>query len=379
MVVFWYVLVPVVGAFISRHAWRVFRKRFDELRLRPLLDYGHCQQAEEGAYRFIGGFESITDGHTLWVKSDTLTIPVALAGAYIYILPIPEDDTIPESFDPGAEVPERIRWDQISVVTEGARVFVGGPVIHQAKQWRFVSSREHPLLIIFYDGNDRSLTARAIRAGRHKNEYWNAATPYAFIAGTFCQISMAVSFLSRPAFRLTTITAMIALFIPLLPFIPPAFLCTVLSRRIWKRAKIFRAYRDLARLPLIYMPRGRRSGTWECRLPEGERYGVVYYASLPAEALEIQVPLLIPETENKKAGWYIFGSIPEGSPTNPHPVPREPLDCFATFGGVPGNPVKLALRYTIQAYLLELGATLLLLTGIGINLFFIVIIMLALI
>ncbi|MDR0878294.1 MAG: hypothetical protein LBN21_09585, partial [Treponema sp.] len=207
----------MAGAFFSRRSWRKFRRRFDELRLRPVLDYEAYRRLEGGGgdYRFTGGFESVTDGHTLWIRSDNLTIPVALSDAKTYVLPMQEGNSALESFDPGEEAPERIRWDRVSALAEGAKVFVGGTLVLQDQRWTFVSTKETPLLVIFYDGSDRSLAIRAIRAGRDKNEYWNTVTPYALIAGALCLISIAISFLSRPAFRLTVIVSLIAVFIPL--------------------------------------------------------------------------------------------------------------------------------------------------------------------
>jgi hypothetical protein len=346
----------------------MFRQRFDDLRLMPLLDYGTYRHiTEEGErYRFIGGFES-TDGHTLWIRSETLTIPVILTRAHTYMLPMTEGGAIPESFDPSEEVPERIRWDQVSSLVEGSKVFVGGQVALQDKRWTFVSTSAHPLLLIFYDGPDRSLTLRAIRAGRNKNEYWNLLTPYAFILGAFFEIFIAASFLPRPAFRLTGITAFIFVFTPLFPLIPPGIVCTILYRRLWWRARIFRAYRDLARLPLKYFS----PGIWEGALPDGERYGGVYYDTLPREAAENRIPLLIPEPEGHKIGWYIFGSLPEGGAPLRDALPQEPQDPCATFGVIPGNPEKLAQGYTFKAYLLEIIAWLFLSVGIGITLGFI--------
>jgi hypothetical protein len=365
---FWYGLVPVAGGFISRHTWRMFRQRFDDLRLKPLLDYGAYRHitGEGERYRFIGGFES-TDGHTLWIRSETLTIPVILTGAYTYMLPMSEGGKIPESFDPSEEVPERIRWDQVSSLVEGARVFVGGQVALQNERWAFVSTPEHPLLLIFYDGPDRLLTLRAIRAGRNKNEYWNLLTPYAFILGAFFEIFIAASFLPRPAFRGTGIAAFIFLFTPLFPLIPPGVICTVLYRRLWWRARIFRAYRDLARLPLKYLA----TGIWEGALPDGERYGGIYYDTLPRKAAENRIPLLIPEPEGHLRGWYIFGSLTEGTSPLRDVLPQEPRDPGATFGIISGNPEKLARHYTFKAYLLEIIAWLFLGTGIVISLVFI--------
>jgi hypothetical protein len=394
---FWYGLVPVAGAFMVRRSWRRFRRRFDELRLRPLLDYAACRQGEEGRYqenlfsgnlfpgnsfRFIGGFESITDGHTLWIRSDKLTIPVSLAGALTYVLPMPEHPSrtqkggvfpalksseIPEGFDPGKETPQRIKWDQLTALTEGAKVFVGGTLRAENDRLTFVSTRDNPLLVIFYDGPDRSLTARAIRAGRQGNEYWNRLTPYAFILGAFSQTLMVLGYIQRPAFQLTVMAAFVAMCIPLLTLIPPGFIFTVLYRRLWWQARVFRAYRDLVLLPLKYLP-GKKK---EAVLPDGERYGGVYYKILPPESrakIETnEIPLLIPE---KAAGrvkdWYIFGAFPNGDDEV-----TPPQDVFATYGAIPGDPGKLARNFTLKAYVLEVISWVLLLAGISLNAFFI--------
>jgi hypothetical protein len=151
----------------------------------------------------------------------------------------------------------------------------------------------------------------------------------------------------------------------------------VLYRRCWWRARIYRAYRDLARLPLKYLEKGRET----CVLPGGELYGSVYFDDLPPEFREKKIPLLIPEEEKrKKEGWYVFGVLhaaggpsdgqPSAGPAGPE-LPAEPMDLFATFGAIPGRPETLARRYTLKAYTLEIVAWLALLAGIGLNVFFV--------
>jgi hypothetical protein len=380
LVILWYGLVPVGGAFIVRRRWRVFRRRFDELRLRPFLDYAAYSRGGGGTYRFIGGFESVTDGRTLWIRSETLTIPVSLAGAHTYMLPMPEREEFPEAFDPGEEAPERIRWDRVTALAEGAKVFVGGALLPRDDRLTFVSGEDNPLLVIFYDGPDRSLTSRAIRAGRHKNEYWNMVTPYGFILGAFSQILMATSFLPRPAFRLTAITAFIAIFTPLFPLIPPGLLFTGLYRRLWWRARALRAYRDLVRLPLKYLPQDQR----ETRLPDGERYGALRFSGPPAAVREKGLPLVIPEAEGDQRGeWYVFGALGEDAGETPGEERRElpvkpPRDPLATYGAIPGAPEALARSFTLKAYVLEVVSWLALLGGIALNAFFIGIIIILL-
>jgi hypothetical protein len=380
---FWYGLVPVAGAFVNRRRWRIFRRRFDDLRLRPFLDYAAYRRGEGGLYRFIGGFESVTDGHTLWIRNDDLTIPIALAGAHTYVLPMPEKDEPSGSFDPGKETPARVNWNQVTALTEGAKVFVGGALLPRDNRLTFVSEQDNPLQVIFYDGPDRSLTARIIRAGRDGNEYWNFTTPYALALGASSQILIALNFLNRPAFRITVLSAFFAVFMPLFPMIPPGFILTVLYKRLWWQARVFRAYRDLVRLPLKYLPpgglphaKGRTPPVEQSRgrLPDGECYGGVYRESLPAEtkaAMENRrLPLIIPEkAAGRRRGWYIFGAVPENGGDGT--LPGEPRDVFATSGVIPGNPEELARLFTYKAYTLEIISWIALLAGISLNTFFI--------
>jgi hypothetical protein len=376
LVVVLYGLVPLVGAVVRRSGWRLFRRRFDELRLRPFLDYGVYRQlgGDGGIFRFTGGFESVTDGRTLWIQGENLTIPVSLANAQTWLLPTREGEGGPEA-DPGEETPERIRWDRLSTLNEGAKVFVGGALRFQDERWCFVSTRETPLMVLFYDCPDSALTALTIQTGRSRNEYWNAVTPYALVAGALCLILIAVSFLPRPAFRLTVITSFVALFTPLFPLIPPGLLFTVLYRRLAWHARILRSYRDLARLPLRYLPQHKDGGEECCRLPDGEMYGCVCRDALPEEAREGKLPFILPDYSKAQmnARWHIFGALRPGDDT-----PSPPADPFATFGVLPGKPEALARRYGAIAYTLEVAAWLTLLAGIGLNIFFVEMILLVL-
>ena len=245
---------------------------------------------------------------------------------------------------------------------------MGGSLVFQDERWSFVSTRETPLMVIFYDCPDTALTPRAIRAGRHGNEYWNQITPYSLVIGALCQLFIAFSFLPRPAFRLTVITALIALFTPLFPLIPPGLLFTVLYRRLAWRARMLRAYRDLVRLPLRYLPADRNNGAETGSLPDGEIYGCVCCDSLPAEAREEKIPFLLSEYPGAQwnARWRVFGALRPGEE-----LPSRPRDPFATFGALPGKPETLARRYAIRAYAFEGIAWVVLLAGIGLNVFFI--------
>jgi hypothetical protein len=394
---FWYGVVPVIGAFFTRRAWRHFRRRFNELRLRPLLDYAAYRHGGEGEYRFTGGFESVTDGRTLWIKGEELTVPVALGGAQTYVLPMPLESgggrpglfpdgkgvsgkssgkkAIHENFDPGKETPRRVKWEQLTSLTEGAKVFIGGSLVFTHDRLGFASTRENPLMVIFYDGPDRSLAIQAIRAGRQGNEYWNSLTPYSFALGVFSQLIMILTYIQRPVFQLTVITAFAAMFIPLFPLIPPGLVFAVFYRKLWWRARVYRAYRDMVRLPLRYFAGPGLRGV----LPGGEEYAGLNYQTLPEELrVKIEsgeIPLLIPESEaGKNARWYVFG-VPcragTGKPADKaeEALPAPPQDAFAPYAAIPGNPEELAPLFNRKAYILEIVSWALLLAGIALNAF----------
>ena len=234
--VLFYAIIPVIGVYIERRRWRNFRRRFNDLRKALSLDYASLPDDESKVYRFSGIFESISSDGTLWIKNDDLTVQADLKGAKTYIF-----------LDTGAPGDnfQRIRWDRISSLTGDARVFVGGCLVNRNARWVFSSVPETPLLIIFYEGSEDALAIHAVRAGRLHNEYFNFLTPYGFILGAFSQIIIAIVYLSRPAYMLIFVSAFIAFFTPLLPWIPPGILFATLYRRLWFQARIYRSNRDM--------------------------------------------------------------------------------------------------------------------------------------
>ena len=367
IVAIWYGILPVAGAFYNRGKWKRFRNRFDELRAAPLLDYRRYRQleGEGGVFRFTGGIESITDGHTLWARGEDLTIPVYLQKTKCFLLTTGEDDGIPKA-------PEQIRWNRVSTLTEGAKVFIGGQIKIRNNRMSFCTTKEKPLMVIFYNCPDSELTDCLIRAARTSNEYWNSFTPISLAIGALALIYMAASFLGRPAFRLTVISALIAIFLPVLPLIPPGILLTGLYRRMTWQARKLRTYWDLARLPIRYLLPGYPEKQ-SALLGTGEKYGYVKLDSPPAQEA---APWLIPESQEQenKSELYFFGVLAtqagEGSA-----LPQRSKDPFVSFGILPDDPAQLARRYAIKAYALEALAWFILFLGIIVNAGFIVFIL----
>jgi len=303
----------LIGAVVKRHKWYTFRRRFDELRFSPILDYsGYWSAVNKGQgplnFRFSGSLESVTDDHTLWMNGKDLTISVSLKNTETYLLPAYQSGSDQETPDIDEEAPVEIRWGNVSMLTEGAKVFVGGSLAYHEGRWQFVSTKKNPLVVFFYDGPDRLFTTRVIQSCRQQWAYWNAITPYSLIIGALCLILLAYSFFHRPVFRPTVIFSFVSLFIPLYPIIPPGLLFTVFCRRLASKSRMYKAYSDLARLSLR-------------------------------------------------------GSVPKDE-VSPH---TDPFDGFRMF---PDATLKLVRQFLIQAYALEVLTWILLLAGVGLNIVF---------
>ena len=225
----------------NRYKWRRFRKRYNELRLCPLLDYRQYRQLKNDSsfFYFTGGIESLTDGKILWIRGNDCTLSVSLEKTQCWLLPMNEGEPVP---DP----PEQIRWNRVSTLTKGVKVFIGGRLKLQDNKLNFENTKKNPLMVIFYNCPEEELTNELILAARTHNEYWNTITPVSIVIGALSLIYIAASLLSRPAFRFQVIAALVAVFVPILPVIPPGLLFTAAFRRLTWYARKLRAYRDLS-------------------------------------------------------------------------------------------------------------------------------------
>ncbi|MDR2194076.1 MAG: hypothetical protein LBP19_06370 [Treponema sp.] len=225
---FWYGMIPVVGTFIHRYHRKVFRQQLMVVLHKPLLDYETWRLLERGhvndtMFRFLGKFESVSET-ILWIKNESLLIPLGLRDTQIFFVN-----------DAGLR---RIVNRRLLDISEETKIFVAGEIVWQDGRQMFASTKKNPLITILYDKEDNEdLVVRIISASRNKNDYWNLVTPYSIIMGIFSLILMAIFYLQRPAFRIMAIIALIAVFIPLFPFLPPGILFTSMSRFLRKCAE----------------------------------------------------------------------------------------------------------------------------------------------
>ena len=172
-------------------------------------------------------------------------MPISLETTKCFLLPVHEVT--------GAEpeAPEQIRWNHVSTLTEGSKVFIGGQLISRDNRLNFRSTKENPLMVIFYNCPDAELPREIIAGARTRGEYWNSITPASLVVGLLSLIYVAATHLGRPAYHLTVITSLVAVFIPILPIIPPGLLLTVLYRRLTLNVRKLKAVWDLAKFGLL--------------------------------------------------------------------------------------------------------------------------------
>ncbi|HPQ01533.1 MAG TPA: hypothetical protein PLK03_11825 [Termitinemataceae bacterium] len=370
LAVLWYGVIPLMGAFLTRRSWRHFRSRFNELRCTRPLTYADVTlesqkiSAMPRDFTFLGEVEALSEEDLLWVKNEELTIPVSVKRVSIYVLP----QEAPLAYGGSSqEVPRKIAWSDVRSISEGTRIFVGGALVYKDGRVLFSSLPHKPLIVILYEGDERHLIYKTIQAGRHHNEYYNKFTPFLLALGAFSQLLMAFLYMGRPGYRGMVYLNLLALIGPVYPFIPPGLLFTLLYRRLWKRARQYRAFRDLARLPLFHLDKEGRGVT----LYTGERYEIMSTNVAPLGLKKDPRCLWLedPFVKNKNQ-WYVCGVCPPLQEKASLPAPSLPgpsQDPLIPYMVLEANPFDLIQTYKNRAFMLEMGALAFLAGGVLLN------------
>jgi hypothetical protein len=369
-----YLIIPGIGAFWVRHRWRHFRKELIKGSLFKHAGYADIKKSEKstkkevlGSYKFFGTLEAIEEDHTIWLRNGTLTIPVNMEGSKVYLLPSENEER--EGIE---ESPKIVRWERISSLTEGTKVFVSGILFADAGRYFFKTAKNHELLVIMYDGEDRSLLRRSIQYGRQMNEYWNQFTPAALGVGFLSLIILASVLMKSAVYRFGSLLALTSGLIPLLPFIPPGVLFFWTYRRFWRRGRNYRAKRDLVRLPMRFYDGNIETGK-SVPLPDGQAYRADLldfgkkegeYHKYINECIFFDCKQL--ESGCKETEYIVFGQESDAGDPNQLTLPDDPM---ADFIILPDYPDKLSHQFEARAKIYELLAGFFFAAGLTMNFF----------
>jgi len=248
-----YLILPVIGALLVRKKWRDFRSLLFEATSLPVLTaelvFGYLSKSfveteRLGFFRAFGEVDAIGPENYLWLHLDGASCGVIMDDVQVYTL-FANQFGETDSMNPDTDSIEGLRWKAIPSIPQGTRLMVSGELLRCNGSLCFVSSPEKPLLVLLHDGIDEYVPARAIIAGRHRNEYWNPLTQVSLAVGILVMsILLGSGFGGRSLVFFQAINITLA-FAPVLPILPPGFALFFLYRRLWALARRYRAERDI--------------------------------------------------------------------------------------------------------------------------------------
>lgn len=380
---FFFLVLPGAGAFYVRGQWRQFRKNILESTLRPFVSYSEVHGSRKGyigAFRFIGTLEALEE-NSVWIKNNRLTVGAFMDKCQVYLLPSQDIvekeglfenniETLPE------ESPQRISWRSIFTLPEGTMVFITGALFREGGRTVFKACREHPLMMVIFDGSEETLLRRSIWGGRQKNEYLNQFTFPSIIVGFFSLLIYAyLLYRNDIMMKQPFVTALAAGLLPLAGFLPPGLFGLFLYRSFWRRARVLRAERDLLLLPVWPFARNRDAagGVYGPELlPEGNSYYFTAAETTMEAALKkctgdikVRVPSLINRPSRSEVHRYYLFGIPV--PAGERLLYLPPADPMGEYILVPGNPEELSKKCGASARRFEYIAVSAFIAGLGIN------------
>lgn len=259
--VVFYLVVPSLGAFVSRSRWRRFRAAVIEALAAPVAT--EMPRAPVLA-RLVGTLEATEGDDTFWIRSGSIAAAVTADVVPIHLVPSGLEVGTP----PRSGRPEAVYWAELAAMTEGTPFMVYGRFVPEAAGLRLDPTATVPLLLAFED-RAREIGVRCVWAGRQANEFWNDLTPSSLVVGFLALVLLAlrVSALSRGVALLAITTALV----PILPLFPPGVIGLYVFRRLWARGRRYRAIRDVLNVPAATNAACVRRGWDRAFVPTADR------------------------------------------------------------------------------------------------------------
>jgi len=363
--IFFYALLPGVGAFFVRHKWRSFRKSLMQAVSSEILQYSNENPGDENnIFSYMGSLEALEGKSVMWLKNNQLTVSADLSGSHIYILPqLITMNSLPQ------ETPAYIPWSHISSFEEGFRVFLFGTLKTQGGFRQFLSSGKQSLLAVLSHCRDHDFYKLAIWSGRQRNEYWNALTPWSLVTGILSLLILFFVYYFSGNMRYA-LFALTGAFLPVLPLLPPGLFFFLYYRKFWLAARKLRAERDLIKLYYEYYINKGLTIPESLSLPEALMGKSVLINSGMAGFSQINVidvPVLSTSLKTAEAGdIYYIGILQSDKESGKFAIKGDQAYCFES-SAFPGHPAVLAAEASVKAKHLEIVSALMFFAGLIIN------------
>jgi hypothetical protein len=374
-----YLLIPGLGAVTTLGKWRNFRKKLLGISMYPIADYEHLSHERSGVlgtFRFFGRIESIHGQNKIWIRNESISVEADLTDVTLYFLPSQASEN--GNAEHSGEILEKsmpvsAKWKRISSLPEGTNVFIGGTLESEDGHGIFKSQAKDPLLVVIYDGDERTILKRAIWCGRQKNEYWNQFTLMSLITGFFSMLIYSYFLLRNPALRLPALLSLNVSLLPIALFMPPGVILYFLYRFFWKRSRILRGERDMLRLPLRYFENKRLpQDHWKATaiLPDSRTY--IMAKKLSAEengffidrTRYVQSCSIRMKNRRRDDPSFVFGMIESEDGKDRIKLPLDPMTDFVE---IAGDPEALAEKCHARAWGFVVAAVFCVITDVALN------------
>jgi len=225
-----------------RRRWRSFRWKCRDAALLPV--WGPDAKTDYPAgFAIYGQVEAIQGDDTLWITTDAGSIQVIMNGHPVYSI---DDAGIDANGNQAHRTPEMTRWEHVGPLPEGSRIFVAGDICYERAGLVVRAWKSAAPLLVFYDGPAEDLIARLLWAGRQRNEFWNAFTPMSLMIGFGLLAIFGFSAVRESGNRFWAVLAASLSVIPFAALLPPGILGFFLYRRLWRKGRHYRGFRDLS-------------------------------------------------------------------------------------------------------------------------------------
>jgi hypothetical protein len=347
-----YMILPFIGALVTRKRWRSFRNQITESSFVPIYP-GQSDSAGACLYRFFGEMEAVEEQDIVWLSDGNHRVRVDLSSVRIFMLP----GHNLEDQEPAADnSPTLTRWKNLGSLPEGTEFFIYGCVDDSTLVPVFRQTDAHPLLVVIHDMPRGMFLSRAIRTGRQRNEFWNSISPFSFLSGVMVQALIILSLLQQDADSTLLFILVPLAVLPGIILAPPGVFFYFLYRQSWRRGRKYREDRDLLRLPLRYP---------DNFLPDGGKYLHQVFDGLPEEFLldgDLRIRHVMASEQNSQKIWSYHAHNSD--------------DPFAEQIYIKGDPEELARISQNKAVFLEYLGIGYFVLGTGVNVVIIQLLML---
>ncbi|MDC7127056.1 MAG: hypothetical protein PQJ46_15930 [Spirochaetales bacterium] len=347
-----YVIFPLSGAFSVRRRWRRFRQLVINSSLAKEITYSDPERdnpGESGLYSFTGELQAIQGDNVIWLNNGKVSVKAEMDYTTLYLLPssdsIENENQIEENKNMlPKDMPKKISWKRVYSLEQGTGILLYGNVDIENGTPVFRNTEQNPLFVIIFDGEKETVLRRSIWSGRQLNEYWHTLTPISLIAGSFLLFVMSYVQFRNIGSNLNAEILLILSMIPIFPFCPPGLFFYFAFRYFWKTGRYLRGERDLLRLVE--------------RFPSFEEVSSCEEALKKFPSAKLRSCGIISDSTLMKTHCRVYADTSQAVGV--------PLHFYEKLI-IPGNPEVLAKECRKKARMMEILASILIITGLLLN------------